>query len=97
MASLECTRYKNKNGKIFQSPNVYKYRRNFTRQNFVYIQCVPRKSKEKCKGSARINSLTEKFLRLHPHNHDLNSYKTELYSLKISAKTNHVYLAKVLV
>ena len=25
-------------------------------------------------------------MRLHPHNHDLNSYKTELYSLKNKCK-----------
>ena len=44
------------------------------------------KIKEKCKGSARINSLTEEFVRLHHINHGLNSYKTELYSLKYKCK-----------
>ena len=64
----------NKNDRIFHFPNGHKYTQNFTRQNFVYLQCVLRKSKGKCKGSAKIITLSEECVDLHSHNHEINVY-----------------------
>ena len=86
MATCESTIYKNKNGRIFHFPNGHKHTQNFTRQNFVYLQCVLRKSKGKCKGSAKIYTLSEECVNLHGHNHEINVYKSELYMLKNKCK-----------
>ena len=78
ITTFESTIYKNKNGGIFHFPNGHKYKQNFTRQSFVYLQCVLRK----CKSSAKINTLSEECVNLHGHNHEINVYKSELYMLK---------------
>ena len=74
-SNYECSSYKKKNGHIFQSQTGYKYIRNFVRNNNIYLYCALSKSDEKCKGSAKIDVITNELFEMRKHNHELGAYK----------------------
>lgn len=85
-SNYECSSYKKKNGHIFYSQTGYKYTRNLVRNNNIYLHCELRKSDEKCKGSAKIDVITNELFEMRNHNHELDAYKHVIYKLKDKSK-----------
>ena len=71
--------------KSFTTSDGYKYIQSKLKENYIYFRCVL--FSNTCKGKSKLNRETNLITPLKGHNHDVDEYKSEVYSLKTKCKT----------
>ena len=72
-------------GSVFTSADGFKYVQSKTTGNCVYLKCAI--FRNGCKATAKMNLTRHSITPMHPHNHEVNEYKTAVYQLKAKCKT----------
>ena len=77
--------YKRSVGKVFTTSDGNKYIQSKLKGNYIYLRCVL--FRNTCKGTSKLNRETNLITNLKGHNHDVDEYKSVVYSLKTKCKT----------
>ena len=77
--------YKRSVGKVFTTSDGNKYIQSKLKGNYIYLRCVL--FRNTCKGTSKLNRETNLITPLKGHNHEVDEYKSEVYSLKTKCKS----------
>ena len=94
-----CNNYKCKRGCIYTTSDGYKYSKIKTYDNLTFLRWFLYRKLNRCKGSAKLNAISNIIEPKHHHNHSISEYHTELYEVKAkcksAARTSRERLSKV--
>ena len=82
-----CNNYKHKRGSVYTTTDGFKYTQVKSIQNVMYLRCLLHRNLNRCKGTAKLNRISNLIESKHAHNHTISLYDSELYELKTKCKT----------
>ena len=82
-----CNNYKCKRGCIYTTSDGCKYSKIKTCNNLTFLRCVLYRNLSRCKGTAKLNEISNIMEAKHPHNHQISEYHTEIYEVKAKCKS----------
>ena len=72
---------------IYTTRDGFKYTQVKSLHEVIYLRCVLRQNSNRCRGTAKLNKISNLIESKHAHNHAISLYDSRLYELKAKCKT----------
>ena len=76
--------YRRGGGKTITTSDGYKYFSNRKKSDYVYLKCIL--FRNDCKGSAKLNTEVNLVYPKSAHNHEVDTYNSEVFALKSACR-----------